>query len=575
MDQALASSAAGLTRRGVLRLALGLAGGAVAAETLAPGLGVGRLFGAAAAEAGVPFSAPLHIPPVLRGGHIELTARPAAVSILPGRKTAMWTFNGSFPGPTIRLESGEATRLTVRHALPKSADTLTIHHHGGHQPTGEDGQPGVNVIAPGHRHTYRYGLRDEHRPVRAAMNWYHDHSHFRTAHNTWRGLAGMVIVDDAFERKLQLPAGKYELPLLITDRSFDKNNQLTDPFPPYDENSGPSTAVPNDDIFGDTFLVNGVPQPYVVVEPRRYRLRVLNASVFRVYNLALSDGSELTQIGSDGGLLPKAATVRAVMLGPGERADIVIDFGKHAGRKLRLASVPRAESSLTPRSEPATAELMEFRVRRGQVADHSEVPHKLRPLPAWVDELSDQPDRVWAFGMGVDPQGRTAWTINGQAFDHHRVDARPKVGSTETWMLVNTSQTSHYVHIHDVAWYVISRNGAAPGPAESGLKDTFRVDPGEVVVIGTKFTDFVGTFLIHCHMLQHEDHGMMTAYEVVGAGQGDRQRQTPDLSASLAASIPSSHVRAHVRRVVGDARHGRPASPWLCALRTPVGFHRH
>jgi hypothetical protein len=203
---------------------------------------------------------------------------------------------------------------------------------------------------------------------------------------------------------------------------------------------------------------------------------------------------------------------------------------------------------------------MEFRVRRTPVRDNARVPAVLRPLPAWTAQASAQPHRIWAFGVGADGQGRAAWTINGRAFDHTRVDAHPELGAVETWMLVNTTptSTSHYIHIHDIDWKVLSRNGAPPPVGEDALKETFRLDPGEVVVIAGKFSDHLGHYMLHCHMLQHEDHGMMTAFEVVQPGHGDGAA-VPGVEAALASSIDDPAARSAVRRVIAAATHGRPA----------------
>jgi spore coat protein A len=558
----------GLSRRGFLRASGGLAGALVLADVAAGGSPVARLLGSASARANEPFTVPLRFPPVLTGDRITLVAQAGPVQVLEGKPTTMWTFNGEFPGPTIRRPSGRRTQVTVRHALPAEAGTLTIHHHGGHQPSSEDGQPERYVIEPGAARTYTYDLMEDGAPERGALQWYHDHSHFRTSRNVWRGLAGMVILDDPAECDLGLPCDAFDLPLMIGDRSFDEDNQLVDPFPEYDEDSGPGAGAgfpPFDDVFGQRHLVNGVPEPFVVVEPRRYRLRILNSAVFRIYNLALSDDSDLVMIGTESGLMPVPLRAKSLLLGPGERVDLVVDFSGKSGEEIELRSVGRTDSSSIPRTAPAEAPLLQFRVSSKKVRDTSRVPAALRPLPEWVGELSSQPDRIWAFGVGTDTEGRSAWTINGLAFDHERVDARPELGSTETWLLTNTSAqgTSHYIHIHDVDWIVLSRNGGPPLPEESGLKETFRIDPGEVVLVGTKFTDHLGPYMLHCHMLQHEDHGMMTTFEVVPPGEGDLPALPASREAALQRDVPDPVVRSHVDSVCDAARGGKPAPVWV------------
>jgi plastocyanin len=217
----------------------------------------------------------------------------------------------------------------------------------------------------------------------------------------------------------------------------------------------------------------------------------------------------------------------AILLGPAERADVLVDFAGRSGQTLYLESVPDTGSTSLlgtgrlARTEPVVQPIMEFRIG-AESEDPTVVPAALRPLPDWVQEASSTPQRVFAFGFGPDEQGRPSWTINGRTFDHDRVDARVEIGSVETWMLANTSVgMSHYIHLHDADWILLSRNGRAPTPGEAGMKETFRLDPGEVAAIAARFSDHLGRFMFHCHMLEHEDHGMMGVFEVVPEGQGD------------------------------------------------------
>jgi spore coat protein A, manganese oxidase len=563
-----------LSRRSLLRhTAAGV--GALATSRIAiaaTGATAGVVASATSAGAAAPFTRRLPFPKVLTDADITLVAREAAVQILPGAKTRMWTFNGTFPGPTIRRPAGQRTRVTVRHELPVEADALTIHHHGSHSASIHDGLPEAELIEPRKSRTYVYEHMEDGEPERAAMQWYHDHSHHRTSLNSWMGLAGLFILDDEFEANLPLPRGRYELPLFLTDRRFDKNNQLDlDLF---------ATPAVNREVSGDTFLVNGVPQPYTEVEPRRYRLRVHNGSGFRIYNLALVvEGSlvpagALTQIGTESGLLPAPVERLTALLGPAERADLVVDFSDFAGSRVALASLSRS-NALGSDTTPAV-ELLQFRVgtktrRRGPRA----VPKKLRPLPDWAADASPMPDRVFSFGTGYDPQTRReAHTINGRAFDHDRVDARVELDSVETWMLLNTTTRTHYIHIHDVDWLVLSRNGRPPQAYEAGLKETFLLDPGEYITVAAKFSDHLGRYMIHCHMLDHEDGGMMAAWEVVKPGGGSattltaaEQGRVDTVLAAISANpgdpaAPTVLEALPVSRVRIDA----PGSPYRCTL---------
>ena len=522
----LARAAAGLGALASSRVALvsaGASAGVVARAT------------AAAAK---PFTRPLPLPQTLTGSEIRLVARPASVPILPGRDTRMWTFNGTFPGPTIRRPAGQRTRVTVVHRLPQKAGPLTIHHHGSHSASKHDGLPFPGLdIPPGGSRTYVYEHREDGKPERAALQWYHDHSHHRTSFNSWMGLGGLFILDDRFEEQLDLPRGRCELPLFITDRRFTDDNQLdTRVF---------AQPPANREVSGDVYLVNGAVQPYVAVAPRRYRLRVHNGSGFQVYNLALrAKGAdvELTQIGTESGLLPAAVTRTYVLLGPAERADLVVDFSDFAGSTLTMESV--AWTNTFGSDTAPTARLLQFRV--GSTArrrDRGKLPRRLRPLPGWVADAPQEPDRVWAFGTGYDlTTAQQAHTVNGRAFDHTRVDAQVALDSVETWLLVNTTSRTHVVHIHDVDWAVLERNGAPPPAHEAGLKETFRLDPGETLTVAAKFSDHLGRYLIHCHMLDHEDGGMMTTWEVVEPGAAASTTLTPAAQHGVDAVVAATRA---------------------------------
>lgn len=566
-----AGSAAGLGLGVRLGLLGAVTGSAVAASQL-------RKAGAA-----TPWSTPLPFPQVITDSEITLEAAEADVPILPGAATRMWTFRpagataGTWPGPTIRRPSGNPTTLTVRHLLPASADTLTIHHHGSHSASVDDGLPaGVNpdspVLKPGGERVYVYEHQEAGEPERAAMQWYHDHSHGRTSFNSWMGLGGLFILDDDVEAAMPLPRGAYEVPLFLADRSFLPTNQL---------DTSAFTSAHNE-VGGTTYLANGAYQPFLEVEPRRYRLRVHNGSGFRAYNLTLAVTASadptaavtagrvpVTQIGTESGLLPAPVPGRTEMLlGPAERADLIVDFSSYAGSSVVLASVPRSNSRAIvdglPVSVPvpgtdvgASAVFLQLRVGSTVTEpDPGPPPAALRPLPAWaagVGGPTTKPDRVFAFGRGLDTSTTppaVIWTINGRPFDPTRVDAQPVLGTTETWLLFNVSPSTHLVHLHDVDWLVLSRNGAAPAAHEAGLKETFRLDPGEFVLVATTFTDHLGPYMFHCHMLDHEDAGMMGTFEVVAPGGGS----------------PTTMTDAESRRV-GRLREAAATTPGLPAPR--------
>jgi FtsP/CotA-like multicopper oxidase with cupredoxin domain len=495
------------------------------------------------------FHRPLPIPQVLRGADLHIPIREAELQILPGKKTRVWTYDGTFPGPTIRRPAGARTRVTFHHRLPASAGELTVHLHGGHNRSHDDGQPGgltrhlresfycdVSpnlsakqsgndlLIEPGGRRTYEYELMEDGGPERAAFQWYHDHRLDHTSRNIWRGLAGMWIIDDELDSGLPLPRGDRDLPLLIADRSFDRHNQLTNPF-------ADGARPPADGVTGHMALVNGAHRPYHEVAGQCYRLRLLNASSFRSYNLYLTDGLQMVQVASDSGLMPQPVLRDRVLLAPAERAEIVVDFSTAAGKRVELRSEPGALGPGGMKTFNGT--LMQFRVGR-QRPDSTNVPSSLRPLPEWTKLASPAPDRTWVvtISSGFAP----TWLINGSTFDPARSDAFPALGSVETWQITNATDVPHVLHMHSTDWYMLARNGAPPPPWEDCLKESFLMGPGETILVAGHFTDYTGKYVIHCHMTDHEDHGLMDQFEVVAPAD---QPASDEVARRRRGAIPS------------------------------------
>jgi FtsP/CotA-like multicopper oxidase with cupredoxin domain len=467
---------------------------------------------------------------VLRDARLAIPIREAEVQVLPGERTRMWTYGGTFPGPTIRRPAGHRTEVAFEHELPRSAGELTVHLHGGHNRSRFDGQPGGltpshprsffcripsglsprssgndQLIGPGERRTYVYDLTEDGRPERAAFQWYHDHRLDHTARNVWRGLAGMWILDDRLDADLPLPGGERDLALMIADRSFDRHNQLTNPFT--------GLRPPADGISGHYVLVNGAYMPFHRVTAQRYRLRILNASQFRPYNLQLSNGAHFVQVGTDSGLMPRPVRRREAMIGPGERVELVVDFAAARGERVELRSGPRHGARQPAGARPYAGALMQFRVDSRRLPDRTRVPRKLRPLPGWAERASKAPDRRWEISIGGFI--KTTWLLNGRTFNPARADARPVLGTTETWEVVNKTSVAHAMHMHLTDWYLLARDGKPPPPWEDCLKDTFLLLPNERILLAGRFVDYTGKFVIHCHMLDHEDHGLMGQFEVV------------------------------------------------------------
>jgi spore coat protein A len=449
------------------------------------------------------FEQPLVQPPRLHGKHLKIVMRKAKVRVLPhGPRTPMLTFGGSFPGPTIVRRAGQDTKVTFVNRLPRKDGAVTIHQHAGHQKSKFDGQPASHLIRHGKKLTYDYPLRDGGSRLPAALRFYHDHRMDKTARNNWFGLQGMFLTTEPHDAKVGLPHGRYDIPLAITDRSFGKDNRLRNPFKMAGMGAGPGMET-----VGQQVLVNGRFAPYKRVRPGRYRLQILNSSLFSSYDFALSNGTQFTQIGTGSGLLPHPVVRQDILLGPAQRADVVVDFRKQRGTNVLLDSIPRSDHSQTGTGTRSAA-LMQFRVR-GKPGPRAKVPDSLTRIQHY--KVPAKIAKTWRFGLSKHEH----WTINGKRFHPQRVDHKVVLGKTERWRLVNRSPFTHYVHLHEELWRTLRRDGHRPPPWERGYEDTWRLDPGESVVVAARFTDYTGRFMIHCHMLDHEDDGMMATFKVV------------------------------------------------------------
>ncbi|MEU4570935.1 multicopper oxidase family protein [Nonomuraea sp. NPDC023979] len=441
-----------------------------------------------------PYAVPLPVPEIAKPSrttagvdYYDLTPRAADVEILPGMKTRIWGYGGSFPGPTIEARAGRRTVVRLANEL----DVPTVMHlHGGHTPPESDGYP-TDLVQPAQRRDYDFPLDQ-----RAATLWYHDHRMDYTGPQVWRGLAGFFLVRDAEEEALPLPSGERDLPLMICDRSFSEDGQM--PYPGYGDKPGALEPYMGG-VLGDVILVNGAPWPELRVARARYRFRLLNASNARTYEL--STGGPIVRIGSDGGLLTGPVTVRQVRLAPAERVDVVVDFAAHkVGDRVELRNLA---------GEGPQARVMRFVVDR-DARDDSAVPAKLSTVER-LDPAKATVTRDFEFSSGS-MHGGTGWLINGKPFDPKRMDARPKLGDTEIWRL--SSDVAHPVHLHLSHFQVLSVNGERPaGPPE--WKDTVELRDAQTVEIVTRFTGYKGRYVFHCHNLEHEDMAMMANFEVV------------------------------------------------------------
>jgi|CXWL01.1.fsa_nt_gi spore coat protein A len=441
-----------------------------------------------------PFSKSLSFPPVLSPTSTDATTDYYSISmqsttkqIVAGGPTTIWGYNGIFPGPTIKARSNR--RVVVRQTNNLSVNT-SVHLHGGHMPPNSDGYP-TDYIAPGNFRDYIYP--NDQLP---ATLWYHDHTMDFTGRNVYNGLAGFYLLTDDLEDALPLPKGRYEVPLVVQDRTFNPDGSL------FYSNSG-MTRI--NGFQGEQILTNGTIQPYHQVERRRYRFRILNGSNARFYEFALSNGQPFIQIGSDGGLLAAPVSRTSIVLSPAERADVIIDFAQVAGgTNLILQNL---------RGTGATSEVMQFRVmpwRYGK--DNSRIPSVLRLIDR-IPVPSATVTRDFTLNQTMGMGGMT-FSFNNLPFSPTRIDANPQLNATEIWVFRSTTQMDHPIHIHDISWQIVDINGNPPPPWDMGWKDTFIVPAlGTVRVIG-KFTDFTGDYVFHCHILEHEDFAMMGQFRV-------------------------------------------------------------
>jgi FtsP/CotA-like multicopper oxidase with cupredoxin domain len=481
------------------------------------------------------FQVPLPLPSVLApvstsGGadRYEITQREATAEILPGVRTPLWTYGGTFPGPTIESRRGRPITVTHRNDLPVPT---VVHLHGGRTPAESDGYPTDLVLPEGwpeagmHTGHGMQGMgRGMHDPravatrltrdytfpldQRPALLWYHDHRMDFTAPAIWRGLAGLQIVRDDAEDSLGLPAGRRELPLMIADRAFAADGGLIYPALDPSLRERPGVREPYlAGVLGDVILVNGAPWPVHEVDAVRYRLRILNASNARHYELeAVGDDGrrlDLVQIGADQGLLATPIIHRLLPIAPAERHDVIIDFsGVPVGSRVRV--VNRLGSG-------PTRDVMAFRIAR-KATDDSRIPRVLSTdLPTW--RRSDAVRvRDFSFRAGR-MHGGHGWLIGGLPFDPARSDVTVPFGDVEVWRLI--ADVHHPVHLHLVGFRVLSRSGRPPLPHDAGLKDTVSLRPGESVEIITRFDGYRGRYLFHCHNAEHEDMGMMANLDII------------------------------------------------------------
>jgi spore coat protein A len=483
--------------------------------------------------------------------------------------TTLWGYEGQCPGPTFDVARGQSVEVEWRNelptqhllpidraihgAMPPAPAVRTVPHlHGSRTDSLSDGLP-EKWFTPGQSVLYRY---PNHQP--AAPLWYHDHALGITRLNIYAGLSGFYFLRDPDELRLNLPSGDYEIPLVLQDRTLDAQGQLLYA-PTADDGSRLPQGVWGPQFFGDLPLVNGAIWPFLRVEPRPYRFRLLNAANTRFFNLycnlaksptAIPSLISFHQIGSDGGLLSAPAQMQKLLLAPAERADILIDFTPHAGKTITLsndAPTPYPGWNVLRAVHAPLSELLQIHVDLPRSSAKSFSVLTLSPVPR-IDPALATVTRDFVLTDCSDPMARTrtpagaalcstarrpGMLINGKGYDDPITD-KPRLGATEKWRFINTTDDAHPMHLHLIQFQILERQGfdyaaflqghiqlvgvpRPPDPGEAGWKDTAIVNPRDVLTLLVRFEDFTGKYVFHCHVVEHEDNDMMRPFLVLPA----------------------------------------------------------
>jgi spore coat protein A, manganese oxidase len=437
--------------------------------------------------------------------HYSLTERVSRANIVPGFTTPVYSYNGSVPGPTIKVRKGRSARVRVRNKLPAFHPTIgqesstSVHLHGSASKPQYDGYAS-DVTPPGFYKDYHYPNIQQARTL-----WYHDHGVHHTAENVYSGLFAQYHMFDEVEQAL-LPQGEFDVPLMVGDIMFDADGTMR-----YDDSS-------TSGLHGDVILVNGKAWPVMKVKRRVYRFRMLVTSISRSFRFVLSTGDPMHVVATDGGLMPRTRPVGFIRAGTAERYEVLIDFSKYRpGQRIFLNNLSNPNNV----DFDHTDKVMAFDVTDAPV-DRSD--------PTWrriPDTLANshvmslkEADATATRHLRVRRQGGS-WTINGKTWedvidsDFQLLVANPRFNATEIWEVTNHSGGwFHPVHIHLVDFKILSRDGRAPFDFERGPKDVVYVGENETVRLIMKFEHHRGRYMVHCHNLPHEDHDMMVQFAV-------------------------------------------------------------
>jgi bilirubin oxidase len=455
----------------------------------------------------------LAIPDTLSGTNFNLTLLDTSKEFYPAVATNTFGVNANYLGPTLIMNRGDSVNISVNNQL---MDTTTIHWHGMHVSALNDGGPHI-VIPPGTTWNPQFKVRDH-----AASYWYHPHLHMMTNLHATLGAAGMIIVRDSIEGALNLPRsyGIDDFPLVIQSKCFDSQKQIL-----------------IDNAYDSVMMVNGTINAYLPVPAQVVRFRVLNASSERVYNLGLQGNQTFYQITTDGGLLDAPVALTRLMLAPGERAEILVDFSGMIGQTINLMSyATEFSNAIYGAAQPGMGagqvipgytsnllngvnfNIMSFNVIAPTVAPVTTIPTALITNTPWPVVSANAFKTLTLTPVNMGPTAiQGPFLINNSSFDMNVVNYSIPMDNIEIWTLTNQSPIAHPFHIHDVQFYITEINGAAPPPNMQGRKDVVLVPSTQTVKFIAKFETFcdsTGKYMYHCHMLPHEDDDMMGQFVV-------------------------------------------------------------
>ncbi len=468
------------------------------------------------------------IPDTLTGTNITLTMHKDSMVILPGKKTKTLAYNSfNFLGPTLIFNKWQAVNATV---INQIGDTTTLHWHGLHIAAKNDGGPHTQILN-GASSTPQFTILNN-----ASMYWYHPHFMGKTAEQAIKGASGLIIVRDSAEASLTLPRkyGIDDVPLIVKCLQLDSNNQF----------------MPKG-MQDSTLLVNGVTSAQFNLPAQVVRLRLLNGSGERTFNFGFTGNKQFYVIGNDGGLLNAPVPVYRIRLSPGERADVLINLSGMVGQTTYLMSYASELPSgvqggptmpMPPGSPPMNSPLngIDFNVLKLNIG--SQTANPVTTIPTTLVPVNPYPQTQANLTRNITFTADSMMVMDGPfyfnnlSFDMMRIDYKIPLGQTEIWTLMDSTMVAHPFHVHDVQFFILDRDGNSPPPEERGWKDVVLVQPNETVRIIMKFTDFTDSvipYMYHCHILMHEDDGMMGQFVVMPQGWTGIQnlvRETENIS---------------------------------------------